>query len=78
MREPPDDLLTWNQPAEPKSPPDEGLRHAVLELLGTVAVSVDEIVRQSGAPAAAVVGVILELELAGRVHREAGGGICLA
>ena len=76
-RESLEDPLVRNEPAQ-KYAPDEGLRHAVLELLGTVPVSVDEIIRQSGAPAAAVVSVILELELAGRVHRETGGGICLA
>jgi predicted Rossmann fold nucleotide-binding protein DprA/Smf involved in DNA uptake len=36
------------------------------------------VIRQTGAPAADVLCVVLELELAGRLHREAGSRICLA
>jgi DNA processing protein len=50
----------------------------VIELLGATPTPLDEIIRQSGAAAADVLCVIMELELAGRVHREAGGRICLA
>lgn len=38
-------------------------------------VEIDELVRQTGAPAAAVLTVILELELAGRVQRHPGNQI---
>jgi DNA processing protein len=76
FREPPDDTPPLDGPREPT--PDEGLRCAVLELLGAVPVHVDEVIRQSGAPASDVLCVIMELELAGRLQREAGGRIFLA
>jgi len=57
---------------------DDRFRSVVVELLGAAPVSMDEIIRQSGAPASDVLGIIMELELAGRIHREPGGRICLA
>ncbi|TVV72525.1 DNA-processing protein DprA [Sphingomonas solaris] len=42
-------------------------------LLGPVAVPVDELIRLSGLPPAIVQTVLLELELAGRLERHAGG-----
>lgn len=54
-----------------------GDRDAVTGLLGPTPVAVDEIVRQSGRPAAAVQLVLLELELAGRVARHAGARVSL-
>ena len=47
------------------------------ELLGATAVPVDELVRQSGAPVGAVLCVLLELEVAGRLHRESGNRVSL-
>ncbi len=55
----------------------EGDRRAIAELLGPTPVPIDELVRQSGKPAAAVQLVLLELELAGRVERHAGAKISL-
>lgn len=55
----------------------EGERAAVQGLLGPVAVPVDELVRQSGLPSAAVQMALLELELAGRLERHAGGRVSL-
>ncbi len=40
----------------------------IIELLGTAPVEMDEIIRLSGEPAASVHGVLLELELAGRIE----------
>ena len=54
---------------------DEGARQTVAELLGPTPVAVDEIVRQSALPASVVQTVLLELELAGRVERHAGGRV---
>lgn len=56
---------------------DGTLRRQILELLGPAPVPVDDLVRQSGASAAAVLSVLLELELAGRLHREAGNRVSL-
>jgi DNA processing protein len=66
--------------AAPTAAPDasEQERQAVLDLLSPTPVSVDEIVRQSELPPATVQMVLLELELAGRLERHAGGRVSLA
>ena len=46
-------------------------------LLGPSPVPVDEIIRQSGAPSGAVQMALLELDLAGRLERHAGGKVSL-
>jgi DNA processing protein len=63
--------------AEPGAEPDAAERHRVEGLLGPVPVPVDELIRQSGLPGAAVQLVLLELELAGRLERHAGGRVSL-
>jgi DNA processing protein len=55
----------------------EAERARVVDLLGHTAVAVDEIVRQSGLSPAAVQTVLLELDLAGRLERHAGGKVSL-
>jgi DNA processing protein len=57
---------------------DDRIRKRVIELLGPTPVTLDEIIRQSGASAGDVLCAIMGLELAGRVHRELGGLISLA
>ncbi|HEV2746173.1 MAG TPA: DNA-processing protein DprA [Allosphingosinicella sp.] len=52
-------------------------RRAILDLLSPTPVPVDEIVRQSRLPPATVQTVLLELELAGRMERHAGGRVSL-
>jgi DNA processing protein len=52
-------------------------RRAVAALLGPVPVAVDELIRQAGLTPAAVQTVLLELELAGRLERHAGGRVSL-
>jgi DNA processing protein len=62
------------------APPDDASdaeRRAVTDLLGPVAVPVDELIRQTGLAPAAVQTVLLELELAGRLDRHAGGRVSL-
>ena len=51
------------------------IRAAVEEALGPAPVEIDELIRQLRAPAAAVVTVILELELAGRCRRHPGNRV---
>jgi DNA processing protein len=53
-------------------------RSAVIDLMGMTYVSVDELVRQSGASQAIVQMVLLEFELAGKLERGAGGKVRLA
>lgn len=50
----------------------------VAGLLTTAPVAVDELIRQSGESAAAVQLALLELEIAGRLQRHAGGRVSLA
>ena len=57
---------------------DEAARHAVTGLLGPTPVPIDELIRQSGLAPALVQTVLLELELAGRLERHAGGRVSLA
>ena len=71
--------------AEPPAPfesqavePSEDQRLSLIDLLGPSAVGVDELVRQSGASPAEVQLVLLELDLAGRLERHAGGKVSLA
>ncbi|NJM49937.1 MAG: DNA-protecting protein DprA [Sphingomonadales bacterium] len=68
------------QAVEEKAPGEynyesEAERQAIIDLLGMTYVSVDELVRQSGAPPSVVQLVLLELELAGRLERGAGAKV---
>ncbi|MES2904731.1 MAG: DNA-processing protein DprA [Pseudomonadota bacterium] len=63
-------------PAMPIEPPD-AVRDRVIELLGPSPAPVDEIVRLSGAAPGEVQLVLLELDLADRLERHAGGRVSL-
>ncbi|MBJ6122487.1 DNA-protecting protein DprA [Sphingomonas sp. BT553] len=65
----------WGGP--PPEDADDAARSAVSALLGPAPVPVDEVIRQSGRPPAVVQTVLLELELAGRLERHAGGRVSL-
>jgi DNA processing protein len=54
------------------------IRTKIEEALGPAPVEIDELIRQLGAPAAAVLTVILELELAGRCQRHPGNRVSLS
>ena len=77
------DARSVRAPAEryagpPPEDADDAARAAVTDLLGPVPVAVDEVIRQSGVAPAIVQTVLLELELAGRLERHAGGRVALA
>jgi DNA processing protein len=57
---------------------DDRDRATIADLLGPTPVPVDELLRQSGLSPAIVQTVLLELELAGRLERHAGGKVSLA
>jgi DNA processing protein len=57
---------------------DDEERRLLADLLSPTAVPVDELVRQSGLSPATVQTILLELELAARLHRHAGGKVSLA
>jgi predicted Rossmann fold nucleotide-binding protein DprA/Smf involved in DNA uptake len=52
------------------------IRVAVEEALGHAPVEIDELIRQLGAPAAAVLTVIMESALAGRYVCQPGNRVC--
>jgi len=63
--------------AAPAEAPDDQVLRSVEELLGPSPAPVDEIIRLSGASSGAVQMVLLELDLAGRLDRHAGGKVSL-
>jgi DNA processing protein len=69
---------------EPTAPPADWeaqadrIRTQVEEALGPAPVAVDDLIRQTGAPAGAVLTVLLELELAGRCARHPGNRVSWA
>lgn len=62
---------------QPGVSPDVGDRErdAVLRLLSPIPVAIDELLRQSGLSPASIHLVLLEVELAGRLERHAGGRV---
>ena len=79
LRDRPTNLRVEEESApKPETPePSEDLRGRFLALLGPTPMAVDELVAMTGAGAAAVQILLLELELAGRLERHAGGRVSL-
>jgi DNA processing protein len=65
---------SWSAPLDTEAEADH-IRAAVEEALGPAPVGIDDLIRQLHAPAAAVLTVILELELAGRCQRHPGNRV---
>ncbi|OBZ96304.1 DNA processing protein DprA [Pararhizobium polonicum] len=59
-------------------PPKEGDRVRITDALGPTPVEIDDIIRHTGLSASATYLVLLELDLAGRLHRHAGGLVSLS
>jgi DNA processing protein len=57
--------------------PDTDDRKRVIALLGPTPIEIDDLIRLSGARPAAVRTVLLELEIAGKLERQAGGRVAL-
>lgn len=72
MEEPGDD------DAAPYAEPGEDDRARVIEALGPSPAEIDDIIRHTGVAAATVYLVLLELDLAGRLHRHPGGMVSLS
>jgi DNA processing protein len=53
------------------------IRARLLELLGPSPTAVDELIRRCGFPAAAINGVLLDLEIAGRIETLSGNRVAL-
>jgi DNA processing protein len=56
---------------------EDSARQSVVGLMSLSPVSVDELVRQTGLSAALVQTALLELEIAGRLQRHAGGKVSI-
>jgi len=63
-----------------EEPPEASLadRKLVLSLLSPTPIDADDLIRESRLPAAVVLGILLELELAGKVTRAAQQKVSLA
>jgi DNA processing protein len=61
----------------PPSEPSPDARARILALLGPTPVTIDDLIRLSGASATMVQATLLELELAGRLKRQQGGRVAL-
>ena len=79
------DLFSLPSAEEPKResgrivlPPDETDRTLVIDALGPTPVEVDDIIRHTGLSASAVYLVLLELDMAGRLHRHAAGQVSIS
>ncbi|UDF29896.1 UNVERIFIED_ORG: DNA-processing protein DprA [Roseateles sp. XES5] len=59
-------------------PPNDRERDRIAEALSPVPTDIDDVIRHTGIAAATVYLVLLELDLAGRLHRHAGGGVSIA
>jgi DNA processing protein len=79
VREPLHRVRSPKLPFEAIEPAEEehGLLQEIEQLLGPSPVPVDELIRLSGASSGAVQMVLLELDLAGRLDRHAGGKVSL-
>jgi DNA processing protein len=67
--------LLYESPPEPIATDETSI---VVNLLGPAPVSPDDLARQSGLSIRAVNGILLELEIAGRLVRHAGNGVSLS
>ncbi len=72
LREP--DTAPYRPPAEDAV---DAARPDVLELLGPTPIGLDELIRRAALPAQIVLAILLELELAGRLHRSPGQHVAL-
>jgi DNA processing protein len=57
--------------------PDSSVRARIVSLLGVTPVSIDELIRLSGASPAVVRMTLLELDIAGRLDRQPGGLVAI-
>jgi len=71
-------MLRLREDDEPlEGDPNAGDRAQIIGLLGPTPVSIDDIIRMSGAPPSIVRTILLELERAGRLERHGGGLVSL-
>jgi len=59
-------------------PPDDAERDHIVDALGPTPVEIDDIVRHTGLPLSSIHSILLELDMAGRLHRHPGGLVSLS
>lgn len=82
------DLFSSNEADEPAEddaggrslapPPNDDERLVIIQSLGPTPVEIDDIIRHTGLAASSVYLVLLELDIAGRLERHAGGFVSLS
>ena len=81
------DLFSPNEADEPADeagdrplapPPNDDERLVIVQALGPTPVEIDDIIRHTALPASSVYLVLLELDIAGRLERHAGGFVSLS
>jgi DNA processing protein len=81
------DLFSPNEADEPADeagdrplapPPNDDERLVIVHALGPTPVEIDDIIRHTALPASSVYLVLLELDIAGRLERHAGGFVSLS
>ncbi len=60
------------------APPADAERDHIVDALGPTPVEIDDIVRHTGLPISSIHSVLLELDMAGRLHRHPGGLVSLS
>ncbi len=73
----PDPPAPRRAPLRADEPAPDDARRRILDALGPTPAAVDSIIRDLGLPAQAVLTVLLELELAGRIERQPGNMVAL-
>ena len=68
----------WEPPALTITPASPDLYQRVADLLSPTPVDIDDIIRESGGSAEQVMGVVMDLELSGKLIRQSGGRISLS
>lgn len=71
------DESPYSPPQAPPPAPTATDREKLLSLLGPTPIEQDEIIRLAGLPARTVIALLLELDLAGRLHRDTGQRVSL-
>ncbi|MCJ9693569.1 DNA-processing protein DprA, partial [Rhizobium sp. PRIMUS64] len=59
-------------------PPGDSDRNRIIDALGPTPVEIDDVIRHTGLSASAVYLILLELDIAGRLHRQQGGLVSLS
>ncbi|MEZ2221038.1 DNA-processing protein DprA [Rhizobium sp. RCC_161_2] len=59
-------------------PPDDTDRDQIVDALGPTPVEIDDIIRHTGLSVSSVHSVLLELDMAGRLHRHPGGLVSIS